>query len=500
MKNRFTIKVVFWLLLPISLYSQQTSFQRVIEYTNLSDIVQTSDSGFITTGWTFGQGVSNACLLKVNSNGEKIWASSFGESKDAILFSVDTTSDNGYIIAGANYGADMYVLKTNGSGALEWAKTYGGAGDDLARNIYKTSDGGFILCGRTSSFGAGDADIYIVKLNKKGEVQWSKTFGGLFADVAESLCETFDGGFALLASLNISTPTERLGIIKIDSKGETLWSKTYVDTFPKIGYEIIQTKEHNLALVGTGYDDFYLLLADSIGNFKWAKYYGIDNSGDNSYSLIQTKDNGFMIAGNSNGFDGGIYPLALKLNSNGDQEWCTSIKTQDYGIAFSVIQSYDGGYVFAGEEDEIFKIDSNGENHCWATKEILNVKEWPTTVSNITLIESSPNTITKISNTVIQPEVTVIEVCTPVATKTINKEVKVEIAPNPASSYFTIHSDELLNNTPIEIYDILGHKVYIARVDDSEIINCQKLQPGLYLVKLKFDNHIYSSKLIISRN
>ncbi len=245
--------------------------------------------------------------------------------------------------------------------------------------------------------------------------------------------------------------------------------------------------------------DFYLLLTDSLGNLKWSKYYGA-NGAEGAYSLAQTADGGFILAGNSNSFNNGdVDPCALKINSLGGIEWCTSIETLNTGVAFSVIQATDGGYILAGEDYELMKLDANGDSPCSATKHIVTAKEVTTIVSDISLFETSPNTITTNSVTVIRPEVDVTTVCNSVATKNVNSQGYLEIVPNPAKDYFSIKSDNVVNNTLVEIYNILGLKVYSGKEDNVNFIDCHQLAPGLYIVKVKIGEVYYSSKLVIGR-
>ncbi|HMG14332.1 MAG TPA: T9SS type A sorting domain-containing protein, partial [Saprospiraceae bacterium] len=317
-----------------------------------------------------------------------------------------------------------------------------------------------------------------------------------------SLCQTADGGFAILAILNIWTGSPDIAIIKIDSLGKTLWTKTYVDSHFKFGNQIIQTSDHGLAIGGgdtANNSDFYLLLTDSLGNLKWSRYYGANGS-EGAYSLAQSSDNGFILAGNSNSFNGGdVDPCAIKINSSGGIDWCTSMETVNTGVAFSVIQSSDGGYILAGEDYELIKLDSNGDSPCSATKQIVTAKEATTIVSDISLFETSPNTITTNSVSVIRPEVDVTVVCNSVRTKNLFSSKYLEIVPNPAKDYFSIKSESFVNNALVEIYDILSNKVYSCTENVLENIDCHQLLSGVYVVRVKLGDAFYSLKLIVGR-
>ncbi|MCI0617233.1 hypothetical protein L0244_30015, partial [bacterium] len=168
-----------------------------------SSIQTTSDGGYIVAGGSssFGAGSFDAWVLKLDSSGSIQWQKAYGGAtvnKEAK--SIEPTADGGYIIAGFsdwyNSGAnDFWVFKVDSSGNKLWEKTYGGNGDDYVRSVKTTSDGGYILGGYTYSFGAGDVDAWILKLDSSGNVQWQKTYGASDGDVLWYFQTTPDGGF-----------------------------------------------------------------------------------------------------------------------------------------------------------------------------------------------------------------------------------------------------------------------------------------------------------------
>ncbi|MBL7191850.1 hypothetical protein ISS30_09140 [bacterium] len=115
-------------------------------------------------------------------------------------FSVQQTSDSGYIIAGytTSYGAgyyDVYLIKTDALGDTLWTKTFGGNSGDGGSSVQQTSDGGYIIAGYTGSYGAGYADVYLIKTDANGDTSWSQTFGGSDWDYGYSVQQTTDGGY-----------------------------------------------------------------------------------------------------------------------------------------------------------------------------------------------------------------------------------------------------------------------------------------------------------------
>ena len=153
------------------------------------------------------------------------WASTYGGAGKDYLEAIQQTSDGGYIVAGFTYSfgsgdADAWVLKLDSTGTVAWQKTHGGAGNEYARSIQQTADGGYIVAGNTYSFGAGDADAWVLKLDSTGTVAWQKTYGGLVTDYAVSIQHTADGGNIIAGtSDSFGTGTRDFWVMKLNSAG-----------------------------------------------------------------------------------------------------------------------------------------------------------------------------------------------------------------------------------------------------------------------------------------
>src|SRR5258705_526125 len=223
-------------LLSASLYStSQITFQKTYGGTNQDkgySIEQTNDGGYIITGMTmsFGAGSEDVYLIKTDTNGDIIWDRSFGGTGLDRALSVQQTNDGGYIIAGTtlSFGAgdnDVYLIKTNAIGNMVWRKTFGGTGLDAGYSVQQTNDGGYIIAGESQSFGEG---VYLIKTNANGNIMWTKTYGGGAGEWGQSIRQTNDGGYIIAGTtLSFGAGNFDFYLIKTDSIGDTLWTKTF---------------------------------------------------------------------------------------------------------------------------------------------------------------------------------------------------------------------------------------------------------------------------------
>ena len=283
-------------------------------------VQQTTDGGYIIAGRTesFGAGDYDFYLVKTDEEGNEEWYQTFGGEAYDIAYAVQQTTDGGYIIAGStnSFGAgdyDFYLVKTDGEGNEEWSRTFGGVETDQASSVQQTADGGYIIAGRTESFGAGDWDAYLVKTDEEGNEEWYQTFGGEEYDAVYSVQQTADGGYIIAG---------------------------YTESF------------------GAGGWDAYLVKTDGEGNEEWYQTFGGEEY-DAVYSVQQTADGGYIIAGDTTSFGAGSSDAYLvKTDEEGNEEWYRTFGGVALDAAFSVQQTADGGYIIAGRT-ESFGAGSN---------------------------------------------------------------------------------------------------------------------------------------------
>jgi hypothetical protein len=169
--------------------------------------------------------------------------------------SVTQTADNGYIIAGRteSFGAghaDVYLVKTDANGDTVWTRTYGGTAYDLGHSVAQTADGGYIITGWTRSFGAGNYNVWLIKTDASGDTIWTRALGGTGYDYGHSVAQTANGGYVVAGHTNSFGVGRDIWLIKTDPSGDTTWTHTYGGTDYDCGYSVAQTTDGGYVIVG----------------------------------------------------------------------------------------------------------------------------------------------------------------------------------------------------------------------------------------------------------
>ncbi len=263
-------------------------------------------------------------ILAVNLSAQgpdTLWTRTYGGEHDDCCYSVIENSNGEYILAGwtRSFGAggkDVYLLKIDVNGDTVWTMTYGGINDDEGRYVQETSDSGYIIAGCTMLYGEG-WDVYLIRTYADGDTIWTKTYGGANWDVGYSVQETSDGGY-IVAGLTESFGARGFDIylLKVDSLGNTLWTRTHGDVGWDEGYSVQQISDGGYILVGaieslsTGDFDIYFSRTYPNGYVLWTEIYGGDEH-DVGYSVKETSDGGYIIAGKTKSFGSGLYDVYL---------------------------------------------------------------------------------------------------------------------------------------------------------------------------------------------
>lgn len=301
--------------------------------------------------------------------------------------SVQQTSDGGYVVAGytSSYGAgedDAWLIKTDGNGNEEWNKTFGGSSWDRAYSVQQTSDGGYILAGSTSSYGAGLRDAWLIKTDAKGNEEWNETFGGANDDFANSVWQASDGGYIIVGGApkvpDIPSPEQAYTypccatwIVKTDVKGNEQWNKTFRGGKLDYAYSVQQTSEGGYIFAGSIYGVVgpvaRLIKTDANGNQQWSQEFlrksersAFPYESGEAHSVQQTSDGGYIIAGytklhrdNGDVYLSDVDILLIKTDENGNEQWNKTFGGEYEDEAFTVLQIARGGYVISGSKCSI---------------------------------------------------------------------------------------------------------------------------------------------------
>ncbi|HYV91436.1 MAG TPA: hypothetical protein VE978_06620 [Chitinophagales bacterium] len=383
-------------------------------------IKQTSDSGYIVAGKggsldgdeTGNHGFTDFWIIKLDQKGNLVWQKAYGGTYYDEAQDIQQTAEGGYIVAGGTYSSngdvkghhqrgDAWIIKLDAIGNLEWQKQVGGRDHDFAYSVQQAKDGGYVVAGVTDSKDGvfknnhGGQDVWIFKLDENGNFLWQKLFGGSGIDGSYDIQQTKDGGFVVACSIGLKddgkgNSREKMDswIIKLDEKGNLQWQKTYGGSDYDIANSIYQTSDGGYigAVVSEskdgdisgnhGYSDYWIIKLDDNGNLQWKKSAG-GNLSDIAYSVLQTTDDGFVIAGYTSSVEGDISKnhglqdyWIIKLNGKGKLQWEKSLGGSGNDWAYSILQSADGGYVIAGKSDskDGDVTGNHGDDDYWIVK------------------------------------------------------------------------------------------------------------------------------------
>ncbi len=392
----------------------------------------TSNSGYVLTGTTesddniftsMNRGKEDIFVITISSRGDSRGVKIFGGSGSDNGESITTTSRRGIVVTGQSNsndgdfegmnsgGSDIFVFKLDSRGEVEWKRTYGGSSDDGGTSISTTPDGGFVITGYTQSndddfegMNKGGEDIFVIKLDSLGEVQWRKTFGGWTDDRGNSIINTLDGGFVLTGSTSsndgdfkgMDSGGSDIIVMKLDSRGEVQWRRSLGGWGDDYGVSIITSTDGGYVVTGNtesndrdfkgmnkGYIDIIVAKLNEGGKVEWKKTIG-GNGSDVVTHTSSTLDGGVFLTGNTGSNDGDFKGLnrgirnifVVKMDSHGKIQFTKTFGGSDLDFGHFITTTPDEGSVLIGSFDSndgdfkgmnvgssdifVIKLDSNG--------------------------------------------------------------------------------------------------------------------------------------------
>lgn len=435
-------------------------------------IIQTSTGDYIVIGSTGSddgdvsinkwRGTDNFWIVKLDQSGNMIWDRTFGGTYPDIPYSVIESDDGGYLITGVSISkkgnpnnaspdalgsGDIWVIKLDQNGTLQWNKIYGGSSYEEARSIAKSPDGGYILAGRTTSKDGqisnnlGNMDAWVVKIDEKGNLQWEKTYGGNYQDQATSIQPTPDGGYILTGNTySFCSPVKNFSnkdawVVKLTVNGDIEWQKTYGGSEPDSFDASVIMPDHSYILLGN----------TNSSNGDVTKKHGNNSSGD-------------------------IW--IVKLNNKGDIAWQKTYGGSEHDFSNSLLTNSEGFITFAGttssNDGDITKSYNQNPDNFWNT----STDAW------IVQLESDLSFASR--------------------KRRLQQPVKTTDAvfPNPFSDQITIHSESKIKN--VYINDVTGRqwKKTIQINQEKLIIPAQDLPSGIYIISVETTTETNNQKII----
>jgi hypothetical protein len=266
-------------------------------------LVQSIDGGYALAGWGYARGgidlTNNVYFVKTDSLGNIEWEQPIGLADcNERAYSLVQTSDEGYAIAGSVSVPglvleDSWLVRTNSSGHMQWNQTYGGAGTDETFALVQTSDDGYALAGGSNSYPiVGSFDFWLVKTDAAGVAQWDRIYAGTDDSEAYSMIKTSDGGYAMAGyTVLYESGDLQSWLVKTDSSGNKMWDKSYgASDLDSESYSLVQTSDDGYALAGYNGDDAWLVKTDAFGQMSLSEI-GLSVAGyfENSITLYRGK-------------------------------------------------------------------------------------------------------------------------------------------------------------------------------------------------------------------
>jgi len=371
-------------------------------------IAPASDGGVVVTAESMtAENGYQIWILRVDGSGSLLWERALGGRYNDAAEKLRRDPDGGYLVVGQSYSfrtgsryCDAWIIKLSEEGSVLWQKTFGGQGTDSAVDIQPTfgeqrEHNGYIVVGRTTSFGAGGYDVWVLRLDRSANILWEKAYGGNAHDFGRAVLQTPDGGFLVVADTqSFGAGSRDVWILRLAADGEVLWEKTYGGTGMEMPWAVAPTGENGWVIAssttsfGAGDADWWVLALDSAGTLLWNYTYGGAGE-DRVRDLIPSGSGGYLLVGWSDSFGEsfmGDIPRdawVLELDSNGAIRWQKIynkpflyegqvVNGEDW--AYGITRTADGQFAVCGDtdwlDDErstdvwIFKIAADGTLGC----------------------------------------------------------------------------------------------------------------------------------------
>lgn len=472
------LMLYFLFLLPVNYGISQISFQKIIGNSNSTyayDVIQVQDTGYVIAGTSTGYGdySANAFLMKLDSTGAFLWTKWFGgnnidgakqviENMDGSLVFVGHTNSSG------NGGYDIWVVKTDASGNVLWQKTYGGSDWDFGKGIMLTSDNNYVITGETYSFGSGNTDAFLLKLDANGDSLWMNAYGSTKHESGEKVIETYDGKYLFIGtSDSLVADTGKYWLVKTNSNGSFLWNKFYGTSLMNYGRALVESQQNSeIVLIGSGDSsglqwENHIYRLDSTGNIicNWS-YGGPDNDYGNDITELPSMN--LLLAGEGYSYGNGVADMKSFVAMPACW-WMggTTYGDDEYEAGYAIAKTIDGGYIEAGTSTggpgiiNVFIVKADAS---------LSASGTITTFFDVTTIDETGPYSAPVLYYDLQQNTIHITGCAPVDSR-------------------------------ISLYDLNGRVVLVSE-NTSSVVSVAALAPGCYIYSLENNGFYYSGKIV----
>jgi hypothetical protein len=499
-----------------------------------------------------------------------MWQKNLGGTNEDGNFAVQITLDGGYIltgftssndgdVSGNHGGSDIWVAKLNAFQAIEWQKCLGGSNFEIAFSIQPTPDSGYILTGQVNSNDGdvsgnhGGGDVWVVKLNAIGEIEWQKCLGGSAYDAAKKIQNTPDGGY-ILVGITGSNDGDVIGnhggtdvwVVKLSEIGNLEWQKCLGGSGAEDAYSIAPTSDGRYILIGktASYDgdltnnpphsfnttDVWVVKLDAQGAINWQSCIGGDDD-EIGCAIEPTSDGGYILAGQTksnngdvSGYNGAGDIWLVKLTSLGVLDWQKCIGgANSTDIAKDIHQTLEGGYIltgWGGDEGNII----NGFEAIVVKLSQTGAIEWQKYLGGIDDETSYSIKVTSDGGYVVgvtavskdgipnvsvgyggASEISLIKLDNNGLDISHNTVVKnVSVFPNPILEDKFCFSYYVAKPTTIEIVvsDVLGNTLlsetekFASKGEYTKTLTCANFPKGIYFLEVKTQNEVISTKIL----
>jgi len=489
--------------------------------------ISKSNDGDVQSG---NLGRNDVWIFKIDSLRNIVWEQSYGGDHEDMIKSIESRTDGGYVFAGntrsgraaIHYGDggrhDYWIVKVDDDGLMEWERTYGSEHNEILGSFCKSPEGGYLLCGYRKPL-YDDEELWIVKVDLNGNVEWEKTFGGsMYDNVLSAICNS-TGDF-VLGGITVSNDGDiqsgnhgglDIWMIKIGSDGKLLWEKTFGGSGDDNLYSITNDSKGGLLLGGATYSndgdvqsgnhgdfDFWIVNLDTSGEILWEKTFG-GSSFDFPHCIVSVSQNDFIIGGITESNDGDIQsgnhgendiwllkaglPYDIEAPTTPTGLVATNIDISSFDLLWdhSIDNIAIAGYkVFV--DDALIGTTSNN------SYSLIDLTSGAAYSVSVSAFDEAGNESSK-SNAI---QVATLE--TSISMNDIKGELKIH--PNPTIDLLSIETNEMVNYS-IKITSLNGQLLISEEVSGPiHTVDLSSFQNGIYVITVRSEDFVITRKVV----